>query len=49
LFLPGTPGYSYVPGFEIWLFVGAYAAFGVWSLVYLLFRADALLSLTDAG
>lgn len=42
-FLPGTPGYSYVPGPEIWLFVGTYAVFGVWTLFYLVLRGDALL------
>ncbi len=36
LFQPGTPGYSYVPGPEIWVFVGAYLVFGIWSFVYLL-------------
>jgi hypothetical protein len=43
LFLPGTPGYAYVPGPEIWFFVGAHTAFGIWSLSYLLFRGDSLL------
>jgi len=43
LFLPGTPGYDYVPDPEIWFFVGTYTAFGVWGLFYLLFRGDALL------
>ena len=43
LFLPGAPGYDYVPGPEIWFFVGVYTAFGVWGLFYLLFRGDALL------
>lgn len=43
LFLPGVPGYSYVPGPEIWLFVGAYAVFGVWALLYLSLRGDALI------
>ena len=43
LFAPGTPGYSYVPGPEIWLFVGAYAAFGFWGVFYLIFRGDALI------
>ncbi len=42
-FLPGTPGYSYVPPLGIWLFIGAYLLFGVWSLFYLLFRGEALL------
>ena len=43
LFLPGTSGYAYVPGPGIWLFLGAYTAFGVWGLFYLLFRGEALL------
>jgi hypothetical protein len=43
LFLPGTPGYSYVPDPTIWMFVSAYAVFGVWGLLYLLIRGDALL------
>ncbi len=42
-FLPGTLGYSYVPPLGIWLFIGAYLLFGVWSLFYLLFRGEALL------
>ena len=40
LFLPGTSGYHYVPGFEIWLFIGSYAAFGVWGLFYLPLRGS---------
>ncbi|MBC8478501.1 hypothetical protein H8D51_03045 [bacterium] len=44
LFLPGTPGYSYTPGFEIWSFVGTFALFGVWALFYLIFRGEELLS-----
>jgi len=43
LFLPGTPGYDYIPGPEIWLFVGAYAVFGVWALFYLMSRGEALI------
>jgi hypothetical protein len=43
LFLPGTPGYSYVPDPTIWMFVGAYTVFGVWGLLYLFIRGDALL------
>jgi hypothetical protein len=43
LFLPGVSGYSYVPGPEIWFFIGAYAAFGVWGLFYLILRGDTLL------
>ncbi|MBT3225982.1 MAG: hypothetical protein HOK67_26280 [Deltaproteobacteria bacterium] len=43
LFLPGTQGYNYIPGPEIWIFVGAYTIFGVWGLFYLIFRGDALI------
>jgi hypothetical protein len=43
LFSPGAPGYSYAPPFEIWLFVGVYAVFGIWGLFYLPFRGDPLL------
>jgi hypothetical protein len=42
-FLTGVSGYSYVPGLEIWLFVGSYLLFGVWCLFYLLLRGEALL------
>ncbi len=42
-FLPGTSGYNYAPPLGIWLFVGAYMAFGVWCLFYLLSRGEALL------
>ena len=42
-FLPGTPGYSYTPPLEIWLFIGAYMLFGIWSLFYLLLRGEKLL------
>lgn len=42
-FLPGTPGYDYAAPLSIWLFVGAYALFGIWCLVYLLSRGDALI------
>jgi hypothetical protein len=42
LLSPGTPGYDYAPGAEIWLFVGAYLAFGVWGLFYMILRGEAL-------
>ena len=42
-FLPGASGYSLVPGPEYWLFLGAYIVFGVWGLLYLIFRGDTLL------
>ncbi len=41
--LRGTPGYSYVPGIEIWLFVGAYLLFGLWCLACLIWRGDSML------
>ena len=43
LFLPGTPGYAYVPGAEILGVVGLYTAAGVCGLVYLALHGDALL------
>jgi len=43
LFLPGVSGYSNVPGPEIWFFIGAYMIFGVWGLIYLILRGEALL------
>jgi hypothetical protein len=43
LFLREVPGYNYLPGPEIWLFVGAYLTFGVWGIIYLTVHGDALL------
>ena len=43
LFLPGAPGYSNVPGAEIWLFIGTYMVAGVLGLAYLITRGDRLL------
>jgi hypothetical protein len=43
LFLPGVPGYVYVPGPAIWLFAGTYTLFGIWVLLYLVFLGDTLL------
>ena len=43
LFLPGTPGYVYIPGPEIWSFIGIYTVFGVWGLFYLVLRGELLL------
>ena len=39
-FLPGVPHYNLEPGPEYWLFIGAYIIFGVWGVVYLIFRGD---------
>ncbi len=43
LFLPGVPGYTNVPGIEIWLFIGTYLVAGALGLVYLIRRGDRLL------
>ena len=43
LFLRGVPGYTYVPGFDIWFFVCVYAILGIFGLFYLLFRGESLL------
>jgi hypothetical protein len=43
LFLPGVPGYSNVPGPEIWLFIGAYMVVGVVGLLYIVWRGEDLL------
>ena len=43
LFLPGTPGYVYVPGPEIWSFVGVYVVIGIWGLIYLIKRGESLI------
>ena len=43
LFLRGNPGYNYLPGFEIWVFVGAYLLFGILGFIYLILRGDRLL------
>ena len=43
-FLPGVPHYNLVPGPEYWLFIGAYIIFGVWGVVYLIFRGDNIIS-----
>lgn len=43
LFLPGVPGYSNVPGPEIWLFIGVYMAVGIFGLLRLVLRGEELL------
>ena len=43
IFLPGVPGYSNVPGPEIWLFIGTYMVVGVVGLLYIVFRGEELL------
>ena len=42
-FAPGVPGYTLEPGLEYALFLGAYAAFGIWCIGYLCIRGDAVL------
>lgn len=44
VFLRGVPGYNLVPGFEYWLLTAIYVIFGVWGLIYLIFRGDKLTS-----
>jgi len=43
IFLPGVPGYSNVPGPEIWLFIGTYMVVGVVGLLDIVFRGEELL------
>jgi len=43
IFLPGVPGYSNVPGPEIWLFIGTYMVVGVAGLFYIVTRGEELL------
>ena len=43
-FLRGVPNYNLEPGPEYWLFIGSYIIFGVWGLVYLIFRGDSIIS-----
>ncbi len=44
IFLRGVPGYTLVPGLEMWLVMAIYFAFGVWGLFYLILRGDRLVS-----
>lgn len=43
LFAPGVPGYTHVPGPEIWLFIGVYFVAGVLGTLYLAVRGDGLI------
>jgi len=43
-FAQDVPGFSLNPGIEYAIFVGGYFVFGVWGLLYLLFRSDKLLA-----
>lgn len=44
IFLPGTPEYYLQPGMEYWLFMAAFIIFGIWGLLYLMFRGEELLA-----
>lgn len=44
IFLSGTPGYALEPGVEYWFFMAAFIIFGVWGLLYLVFRGEKLIS-----
>jgi len=41
-FVVGAPGYSFVPGPEYWITMGAYIVVGIWGLFYLVFRGHRL-------
>lgn len=41
-FLNGMPGYHVVLGLPDWIIMGAYVVFGVWGLLYLIFRGEKL-------
>lgn len=40
VFLKGVPGYTLMPGVEYWIFMGAHTLFGVWGILYLVFRGE---------
>ncbi len=44
IFLPGTPGYALEPGVEYWFFMAVFIIFGVWGLLYLVFRGEKLIT-----
>jgi hypothetical protein len=41
-FLPGVTGYSLTPGMEYWVFLGVFAAVGLWGIIYLSLGGDHL-------
>ena len=43
VFLTDVPGYRLVPGPEYWVFLMTYLVFGIWGILYLVFRGDKLL------
>ena len=43
VFLTDVPGYRLVPGPEYWVILMTYLVFGIWGILYLVFRGDKLL------
>ena len=43
-FLLGVPNYNLVPGLEYWLFISAYIIFGIWGVIYLIYRGDKVIN-----
>ncbi len=41
-FLPGVKEYSLTPGLEYWIFLGVFAAGGLWGIVFLALRGNTL-------
>jgi len=46
-YLNGVPGYHVVLAATDWVIMGAYVIFGVWALLYLIFRGDRLVGQAD--
>jgi len=44
IFLKGSPDYHLQPELGYWLFISAFIVFGIWGLLYLIFRSEKLLS-----
>ncbi len=42
-FLAGVPNYSFVPGIDYWIFIIGYIVFGLWGVLYLVFRGERLI------
>ena len=43
IFLTEVSSFRLVPGPEYWIFIGVYILFGIWGLLYLIFRGETLL------
>ena len=43
IFLKGVPDYNLVPGYDYWFVMAVFIVFGVWGLLYLMFRGEKLL------